>query len=209
MSRARYANCLKAMRVFFRDYLKRPELVSSFQLPKSVFKPKQIPSREEIVRFYQGLERPRDKALFLMYCTTGLRYREVLDLKTSDVDFEKRMVLPNIDSSTTKQRWVSFFNSETENALREYLESRTDNNSRLFPLELPEIFRREFNGVKIHAQLLRDWFCCEMGSLGVQDRYVDAFCGRVPQSILARHYTDYSPERLKEVYERTGLKVLN
>ncbi|MCJ7635580.1 hypothetical protein MUP77_24720 [Candidatus Bathyarchaeota archaeon] len=48
-----------------------------------------------------------------------------------------------------------------------------------------------------------------MGKLGVQDRYVDAFCGRVPQSILARHYTDYSPERLKEVYERAGLKVLS
>lgn len=48
---------------------------------------------------------------------------------------------------------------------------------------------------------------CEMGSLGVQDRYVDAFCGRVPQSILARHYTDYSPERLKEIYDRADLRL--
>ena len=54
----------------------------------------------------------------------------------------------------------------------------------------------------------QSWFCNEMGRLGVPDRYVDAFCGRVPQSVLARHYTDYSPERLKEIYDRAGLRVL-
>jgi len=48
-----------------------------------------------------------------------------------------------------------------------------------------------------------------MGELGVQDRYIDAFCGRVPKSILARHYTDYSPERLKRRYDKAGLKVLS
>ena len=48
-----------------------------------------------------------------------------------------------------------------------------------------------------------------MGSLGISDRDIDAFCGRVPQSILARHYTDYSPERLKEIYDKVGLKVLS
>ena len=47
-----------------------------------------------------------------------------------------------------------------------------------------------------------------MGNLGVQDRYVDAFCGRVLKSVLARHYTDYSPEKLKEIYEKVNLKVL-
>jgi intergrase/recombinase len=34
-------------------------------------------------------------------------------------------------------------------------------------------------------------FCSEMLSKGVQEVYVDAFCGRVPKSILARHYTDF------------------
>jgi len=64
------------------------------------------------------------------------------------------------------------------------------------------------SGIQVRKRS-KDWFCCEMGRLGVQDRYVDAFCGRVPQSVLARHYTDYSPERLREVYERAGLKVVN
>jgi hypothetical protein len=48
-----------------------------------------------------------------------------------------------------------------------------------------------------------------LGRLNVLDRYVDAFCGRVPQSVLARHYTDFSPERLKEIYDQARLRVSN
>ncbi|MEM3040343.1 MAG: hypothetical protein QXO54_06020 [Candidatus Methanomethylicaceae archaeon] len=47
-----------------------------------------------------------------------------------------------------------------------------------------------------------------MSNLGVPERYIDAFCGRVPRTVLAKHYTDYSPQRLKEIYDRAGLKVL-
>jgi hypothetical protein len=49
---------------------------------------------------------------------------------------------------------------------------------------------------------------CELGRLNVPDRYVDAFCGRVPQSVLARHCTDFSPERLREIYDQACLKIL-
>jgi len=51
--------------------------------------------------------------------------------------------------------------------------------------------------------------CSEMGRLGVPDGYVDAFCGRVPRSVLACHYTDLLPEKLKEIYDKVGLKVLS
>jgi len=69
--------------------------------------------------------------------------------------------------------------------------------------------RLEKTGLKITPQILREWFACEMGRLGVPDRYVDAFCGRVPRSVLARHYTDFSPEKLKEIYDKANLKVLS
>jgi len=57
-------------------------------------------------------------------------------------------------------------------------------------------------------QVLREWFCEEMARLGVADRYIDAFCGRTPKSVLARHYSDYSPEKLKAIYDKAELKVL-
>jgi hypothetical protein len=57
--------------------------------------------------------------------------------------------------------------------------------------------RSEKTGIDITPQTLREWFCCEFGSLGVPDRYVDAFCGRLPKTVLARRYTDYSPQRAR------------
>jgi intergrase/recombinase len=53
------------------------------------------------------------------------------------------------------------------------------------------------------------WFCVTIGELGVQDRYMDAFCGRLPASVLARHYTDYSSARLKAIYDRANLRALD
>jgi site-specific recombinase XerD len=63
-------------------------------------------------------------------------------------------------------------------------------------------------GIHITPQILREWFACTVGERNVADRYVDAFCGRVPRSVLARHYTDFSPERLRKIYEGAGLKAL-
>jgi intergrase/recombinase len=56
---------------------------------------------------------------------------------------------------------------------------------------------------------LGEWFCDEMGQLGAPDRFVDAFCGRVPGSILAKRYSDLAPEKLKEIYENSKLMTLN
>jgi intergrase/recombinase len=67
---------------------------------------------------------------------------------------------------------------------------------------------REKTGIGITPQKLRQWFCSEMLKLGVSETYVDAFCGRVPKSVLARHYTDFSPEKLKDIYEKAQFKVL-
>jgi hypothetical protein len=49
--------------------------------------------------------------------------------------------------------------------------------------------------------------CFEIKVLGGNDRYIDAFYERVPRSILGRYYADFSPERLKEIYDKANLKV--
>ena len=124
------------------------------------------------------------------------------------------MIVPVTHEGNTKKSYLSFYNKECECHLKRYLESRKDLDSRLFILNEStqrEIFKRcsKISSIKITPQILRKWFCCEMANLGVQDRYVDAFCGRVPQSVLARHYTDYSPERLKEIYDKANISVLS
>jgi integrase len=211
---ATYANTLKSLKVFFRDYLACGEVVQTFRFPRKEFRPRQVPSRADLQRFYAELDSTRDRALFLLYATSGLRKNEVLSLCREDIDLKKRMIVPRKRATRTKRTWVSFFNEEARETLVEYLETRTDDDPRLFPLSLKncKIFKNAAaeTGLQITPQVLREeFFACELGRLNVPDRYVDAFCGRVPQSVLARHYTDFSPERLKEIYDRAGLRVFS
>ena len=209
-----YSNVLKALKVFCRDFLGRPWLVDGFRFPPRPIEPKVIPNKEQLKKFYNELDL-RDRALFLLYATSGLRKSEVLSLGIQDINLEKRMIKPKKEEgSRTKKTWIAFFNKEAEESLKNYLATRHDKDPRLFqmgPSNNLKTWKKAHRktGIHITPQVLREWFACEMGRLGVPDRYVDAFCGRVPRSILARHYTDFSPERLKEIYDKANLRVLN
>ena len=77
--------------------------------------------------------------------------------------------------------------------------------------EVVELWKsaREETGLDVTPQKLRQWFCSEMLHLGVSETYIDAFCGRVPKSVLARHYTDFSPEKLNKIYNEAKLLIFN
>jgi hypothetical protein len=49
--------------------------------------------------------------------------------------------------------------------------------------------------------------CADFSHLPVQD-LVEAFCERVPGSVLARRYSDFAPEKLHEIYINANPKVL-
>jgi integrase len=204
-----YKNVLGALKVFFRDFLDRPGVVASFKFPRPAFKPKVIPSKEDLLRFFDALDSEVGEVLFLFYASSGLRKSEVLGLNESNFDLERRMIMPNGHNGVTKSSYVSFYNLEAEEALNNFKES-IDRLFKVSDRQYKKIWKNAArqSGVHITAQKLREWFCCEMGTLGVSDRYIDAFCGRVPKSVLARNYTDYSPERLRRIYEEADLKVL-
>jgi integrase len=214
VSSAQYKNILMALKVFFRDFLKHPEVVESFRFPHQMYKPKHIVSKEALRRFYEAIETPKEKALFLLYATSGLRRQEILSMRPEDIDFEKRMITPNNHLGETKKSWCSFYNEEAEQALNEYSALKKQSRSkRIFPMQRYEVVElwnsaREKTGLNITPQKLRQWFCSEMLRLGISETYVDAFCGRVPKSVLARHYTDFSPEKLREAYVKSEITVI-
>ncbi len=210
-----YSSYLKALKNFTR-FLGCPQLVSSYKFPRSPFQPKPIWSKQDLKTFYEALPTLRMKTYFLITASSGLRKNEVLELKFADIDFNKRMIIPKGHIGNSKHSWVSFYNEEAEEVLRKYLDLMTvfqKSKGKLFPISSRD-FQLEWKearvrtGLQIKVKDLRDWFCQEMGELGVSDRFIDAFCGRTPKSILARHYSDYSPERLKRIYDQAGLKVL-
>jgi len=202
------ANALKSLRVFFNHFLHRPDLVDSFKFPKRSFQPRQLPTKEDLRRFFDALENNRDKALFLVLASSGLRKGELLSLTKDDLDLETRTIIPRNahENGTTKNSWISFFNQEALDYLKR---------SKLSAFPSDSTIRRAFKranqktGLKITPQTLRFWFANELGRLGVADRFIDAFQGRTPRTVLARHYSDFSPERLKEVYNKTSLAVLS
>ena len=204
-----YKNLLGALKVFFRDFLNRPEVVKSFKFPRASFKPKIVPTRDEIQRFFEVIDSELGQVLFLFYASSGLRKNEVLGLTKDSIDFVKRMIIPFGHSGVTKSSYASFYNKETEQALNK-IELGADKLFKVSDRQYKKIWKSAIkkSGLHITAQKLREWFCCEMGNLGVSDRYIDAFCGRTPKSVLARHYTDYNPERLKKIYEGANLQVL-
>lgn len=214
-SQSTQANVLKALKVFFRDFLRMPNVVESFKFPKQSWSPKPVPTKEDLRRFFNELDSLRDRTAFLLYATSGLRRNELLSLTVKDIDLEKRQITPNNahKTNTTKKTYVTFFNTEAQRYLKQYLEnSPTDNNTPIFPFTETAV-RRGFTraskktGLHITPQVLRLWFNCELGKQGIPDRYVNAFCGRVSNSVIAKHYSDYSPENLKEIYDKANLTI--
>jgi integrase len=73
------------------------DLVESFRFPEQGFKPIKVPTKENFEIFYQALKGPRDRTLFLVFASSGLRHSEVLSLdRFENVNFEKRMLTPNM-----------------------------------------------------------------------------------------------------------------
>lgn len=190
-----------------------PWVVESFRFPKQSYTPKRLPTKDELVKFYNALPSLQLKAFFLLLASSGLRLHEALELSVNDIDLEKRMIMPKSkDNNPIKKTWVTFINEECAEILTHYI-SIYKPNDKLFPIPRRTV-QNTFTSLsrmlktRITAQILREWFCQAMGELGVPDRFIDAFCGRVPKSVLARHYSDYSPERLKKIYDSASLRIL-
>jgi len=210
------------MNRYVRDF-KGLSFVDDYEFPDIPEEPILIPSKEELQEFFHALPEckrsrtnevtttPKYKAIFLLFASSGLRFGEVISLRRCDIDTKKRMIIPNShETGTTKRSWVSFYNRETAEYLSWLDELAPED--RVFPAQ-NSVYRafkyaRRITDTYITPQNLREWFCEEMGELGVSDRYIDAFCGRTPKSVLSRRYTDYSPSKLKAVYERANLRVL-
>lgn len=208
-------NTIKTVRVIYGRFFDT-ELAESFKVNPSPPKPKRAPTQAELQQVYDELKAKTDKVAFLILATAGIRRRELMELTPADFEQEDRAIYPSTsDGQATKRQWVTFYSPDTESKLFELYDfSEMESDEPLFtcyPDTITNRFRKASQRAgtrKITPQVLRVWFCNEMGRLGVADRYIDAFCGRVPMSVLAKHYSDYTPRKLQEIYRNAGISVL-
>ena len=192
------------LKVFCRDFLGKGEWVATLKFPK--IKPNiitELPNKEQLTQFFNALPHDKAKAIFLIYCSSGLRKSEIFNAKIIP---EIRAVIPtNHEQYSTKNSYVSFYNIEAEHYLM-----KIGYDLKTSEISIRRWFKKAYNktGIKITPQTLREWFCSEMAMLGVPDRYVDAFCGRIPRTVLAQRYTNFSVQTLKAIYDKANLKVL-
>ena len=166
-----YCAVLCALKVFFRDFLNRAELVDSFKFPN--LKPNIIASlhsKHQLQTFFHSLPNNTAKAVFLIYASSGIRRSELFNAKIIP---ELRAIIPNNhEQYSTKNSYISFYNHEAEHYLKLINFNLNINKNKIL-----RWFKKAYEktGIKITPQILREWFCSEMGRLGVPDRYVDAF----------------------------------
>ena len=93
----------------------------------------------------------RDLAIIDMLASTGMRVGELVHLNIEDVDFEKRECV--VLGKGSKERPV-YFVARTKIHLRNYLESRNDDNPALFVSMLKPYNRLNISGVEIRLREL-------------------------------------------------------
>jgi len=167
-------------------------------------KPKFLPSKKDLKIFFDALPSLKYKIIFIALASSGLRISELLN---ATIDRNKRMFIPESHDGGTKKSWVTFYNEETDNLIESYEGNPFETSRNTVAHVFKEI--SNITGINISAQTLRSVFAHEMGLKQTPDRYIDAFCGRVPANVLAKHYSDYSPDVLKNIYEKADLEYFN
>lgn len=154
-SKANIDNIRRILSSFFawledEDYiLKSP--VRRIHKIKSAKTIKETYTDEALERMRDNCGNLRDLAIIDMLASTGMRVGELVGLNIADVDFENRECV--VFGKGSKERPV-YFDARTKLHLRNYLESRTDENPALFVSLLKPNERLKISGVEIRLREL-------------------------------------------------------
>ena len=112
---------------------------------------KEIISDEAIERLRDNCKHPRDRAMIDLLYSTGIRVGELVNLNRDDIDFEARECV--VYGKGDKERRV-YFDAKAKLHMKEYLESRTDDNPALFVTLDSPYDRLKISGVEIRIREL-------------------------------------------------------
>lgn len=160
-SNNRRINTLKSFFRYLFDEKLIPENIASSlktgKLPKT--QPKYL-SKEEAVELIKVCDKDRDKAMILLFLTTGIRMSELISIDISDIT--KDHVL--INGKGDKERIV-FLNEETLQAIQEHLKTKKNKTKALFTTAIGRINKRTVQtiiselgrkiGISLHVHQLR------------------------------------------------------
>jgi integrase len=229
----------KALKLFIKHVLRDPNLYNAFKTPKVELSLVAEPlTLEEVRAVARAIEWPPAKAYFALLAETGLRPGEVLNARVQDLDLNERMLKIMKVNNTTKRSYIVFFSAKLREYLRDvYLPYRDDfvegvepwvRNIRrdyvsewrnlLFPFKDSALRATIYDamdralGRRFRLYDLRAFYASYMSLRGVPGQIIDLLQGRVPPrefQVLTRHYLAVNIRKLREVYDRAGLSVID
>jgi site-specific recombinase XerD len=108
-------------------------------------------SDEELERMRDHCESVRDLAIIDLLASTGMRVGEMVRLNRDDIDFENRECV--VFGKGEKERPV-YFDARAKIHIKDYLDSRSDDNPALFASLSKPHNRLEISGVEIRLREL-------------------------------------------------------
>ena len=200
------SNQIKALRKYIRDFLKLGSWINDFEFSKTKAKIKHLPTDEELLEFAKQLK-DQTQLAFLLLHNSGLRIEEIMKLKIENINFQINSIdASEIHDGQTKHSWVSFFTSQTAEFLQKFISHHNlDSDDMLFSVN-PRTIQNNFKlvseqtGITLTPHILRSVFTEKCTMAKIPDKYIDALCGRTSPGMIAKHYTDYSPEKLRLQY---------
>jgi tyrosine recombinase XerC len=211
---------LSAVKSFYR-FLKEIKLVE--KNPATIIKSPRLERKlpgfltESQIREVLELTPPkeisyRDKAILELFYAAGLRVKELVNLKISDVDFENRIL--KVKGKGEKERIVPF-GSYALKAIKEYLEKRKDDSPYLFVSkfkrklsnrQIQKIVKKYLSKLKnppaTNPHVLRHTFATHLLDRGVDLRAVQELLGHSSLQ-TTQIYTHLTIGQLKEIYKKT------
>jgi len=187
------------------------EWIKEIKLPSD---PIYLPKRIGTTDIYKNLEYFNNhpyykqfKALILLGASSGLRAEEIYQLNINDIDIENRVVHVNHNpkngqSTKTQMSRISFFNTETQNALKEYYDY-FNNSSNLHKLFSQTHITHQFRNAPIKVKQLRKFFSQEWDRRGGPTSIKKILMGHsLKGDVDLMHYNCQSEEDLKRIYDK-------
>lgn len=199
-----------ALKFFYSNTLRRPEVVRSWLQPRVAKKLPVVLSREEVEALLNGVASIKYRAVLMTAYGSGLRIGEVCRLQIKDVD-SSRMLLHVRDGKGGRDRYA-LLSPRLLEALRTYWRAERPAGPYLFPGQKagtavsPEAVRKVQRkaakecGIKKRAtpHVLRHCFATHLLDAGTDIRTIQALLGH--RSIRTTQlYTQVSPEHISRV----------
>ena len=213
-------SCLSA----FYNYLRETQRLSQNPVRRRHFLqvPEPLPralSQHEYQRFLSVIDRPRDRAIFLLLLRSGIRIGELVALTLENLRLAHQEMIIPLGKKNRRGR-VVYFSCDARHALDQYLQQRSESASPfLFPnLSHHALTTRTIQRLfKVYAQTaglnseytphcLRHTFASELLNAGADLVTIQRLLGHDAISLTQR-YARLSDQRKRQVYDQAMAQI--